>query len=633
MSTLLRDERGNILPMAASGVLVMAALIGGAVDMSRAYQAQSRLQSACDAGVLAGRRAVTNNGFDQAAQDQARRYFNMNFDEDIQGTDNTDLDIETDVSGNAITATASTEMPMLLMQIFGRQDMALSVSCSSTMGVGNSDVTMVLDVTGSMGTSLSGGGTRLSALKTAVKNFYSTVDLATQNSNARIRYAFVPFSTTVNVGELLYDKDPDYLVDQWTIQSRAAVDRTITETVTVGWEDPVVTSSTSYGTTTNSGRTQYSSTNYSSLSSCNAARPADSAWANNGAATTTTGTTVNGSGQQVVTTTVTPPEKQRRYECVLSSGRYRINYRDYYRNKLTYNYNTSDPITETRTRTEFDRFEYRPVSYDVSLFKRFEDVTTRTGDLGTDEVSRWDGCIEERQTVAQSSFSFNALTGMSPSSAFDLDVDSAPTADPATKWAPMWRDVAYRRSTIAPSTSGTAASSSCVPRAQLLRTMEQGEFNAYADSLTAQGNTYLSIGMLWGARLTSPDGIFGDLVKDDPANGGSVQRHIIFMTDGAQESSSSIYHAYGIESLDRRVSSDGTTSQTDSRHLSRFRAICDAVKAKGIRIWAIAFTTGLTSDLRYCASANSAYTASDANQLNSAFQEIAKQVGELRVLQ
>ena len=105
------------------------------------------------------------------------------------------------------------------------------------------------------------------------------------------------------------------------------------------------------------------------------------------------------------------------------------------------------------------------------------------------------------------------------------------------------------------------------------------------------------------------------------------------MTDGAQESSSSIYHAYGIESLDRRVSSDGTTSQTDSRHLSRFRAICDAVKAKGIRIWAIAFTTGLTSDLRYCASANSAYTASDANQLNSAFQEIAKQVGELRVLQ
>lgn len=71
LSTLLRDERGNILPLAASGVLVMAALIGGAVDMSRAYQTQSRLQSACDAGVLAGRRAVTNNGFDSTAIEQA----------------------------------------------------------------------------------------------------------------------------------------------------------------------------------------------------------------------------------------------------------------------------------------------------------------------------------------------------------------------------------------------------------------------------------------------------------------------------------------------------------------------------------------------------------------------------------
>ena len=57
------------------------------------------------------------------------------------------------------------------------------------------------------------------------------------------------------------------------------------------------------------------------------------------------------------------------------------------------------------------------------------------------------------------------------------------------------------------------------------------------------------------------------------------------------------------------------------------------MKAKGIRIWAIAFTTGLTTDLTYCASANSAFTASNASQLNAAFQEIAKQVGELRVMQ
>lgn len=207
--------------------------------------------------------------------------------------------------------------------------------------------------------------------------------------------------STVDVGEPVDDENPDYLVDQWTIQSRVAIDRTVTETVRVGWKSPVLTSSTTYGTTTNGSLTQYSSTNYTSLESrsANAARPADTAWANNGAATTTTGTTINGSGQQVVTVTQTQPEKQRLYECRLSSSRYRINYRDYFRNKLTYNYQTSDPITETRTRTEFDRFEYRPVVYDVSLLKAFQSVTTRTGDLGTNETSSWDGCIEEQNRL------------------------------------------------------------------------------------------------------------------------------------------------------------------------------------------------------------------------------------------
>ena len=632
LKSLQLDRRGNVLPMAAAGVLVMAALIGGAVDMSRAYQTQSRLQSACDAGVLAGRRAVTNNGFDSAAQQQAENYFAMNFDEDLQGTANTAFVPDSDAAGNAITATASTEMPMLLMQIFGKQTMDLVVNCSSTMGVGNSDVTMVLDVTGSMGTSLSGGGTRLSALQAAMKNFYTTVDTATQGSNARIRYAFVPFSTTVNVGQLLVDEDPDYLVDQWTIQSRVPVFNTITEQVRVGWQDPVMTSSTDYSDVTETSSVRYNSTNYTSLSTCNNALPANTSWANAGAATTYTGTTVNGAGKQVVTTTIEQPQSMRTYYCARSGSRYRAYYYDSERIFFTYQYATSDPITETRTRQEFARFDYRPVQYDVSLLKAFQSVTTRTGANGTEESSTWDGCIEERQTVSEAAFSFSTLTGMSPSDALDLDIDSAPSADAATKWAPMWRDVAYRRNTIAAATSGTKASSSCVPRARLLQEMDQGDFNAYADSLTAQGNTYLSIGMLWGARLTSPEGIFGDLVNEDPANGGSVQRHIIFMTDGAQESSSSIYHAYGIESLDRRISDDGSTGQADARHLSRFRAICDAVKAKGIRIWAIAFTTGLTSDLTYCASANSAFTASNAAQLNSAFQEIAKQVGELRVM-
>lgn len=138
--------------------------------------------------------------------------------------------------------------------------------------------------------------------------------------------------------------------------------------------------------------------------------------------------------------------------------------------------------------------------------------------------------------------------------------------------------------------------------------------------------------MLWGTRLSSPEGIFQDLVNEEPVNGGNVNRHIIFMTDGQLEPSNTTYQSYGIEFLDRRVTNDGSVSQETSRHSLRFRAICDATKAKGIRIWAIGFTSGLTADLAYCASPNSSFTANDAAQLNAAFQTIAKQVGELRVL-
>lgn len=219
---LLADAEGNVLPMAAMSLVIMAALVGGGVDMSRAYKVQNRLQSACDAGALAGRRAVTNAGFNAAAQTQANRYFAINFDQNQQGTHSTAISFSSDQAGNSINGQASTMMPMLVMQLFGAGDMNIAVECASTMGVGNSDVTMVLDVTGSMGTSLS-GGTRLSALQTAMKNFYSTVATASQGTNARVRYAFVPFSTTVNVGQILNDLDPSYIADTTTIQSRVPV--------------------------------------------------------------------------------------------------------------------------------------------------------------------------------------------------------------------------------------------------------------------------------------------------------------------------------------------------------------------------------------------------------------------------
>ena len=230
---LRRNTNGNVLPMAAVGILMTAALVGGGVDLSRAYKVQNRLQAACDAGVLAGRKAVANNGFDSNAEDTANSYFNANFDDDIQGTSATAFAPESNDDGNSVAATATTSMATTIMRIFGEEEIELSVSCNASMGVGNSDITMVLDTTGSMAWDLDGSSTRIEALRTAMMSFYDTVDESTASSNARIRYSIVPYSSSVNVGQLLVDQDPSYLVDSHTYQSRQWVtevrqDRTIT---------------------------------------------------------------------------------------------------------------------------------------------------------------------------------------------------------------------------------------------------------------------------------------------------------------------------------------------------------------------------------------------------------------------
>jgi len=520
---LARSTSGNVLPITAVSIIVLAGLIGGAVDIARAYMVKNQLQNACDAGVLAGRRAVTTNGFDSGAKRQADLYFNANFRMDGNTVSNTRFQTSSDETGNEVAGSASTRMSTAVMNLFGKNSIDLNAACMASMSVGNSDVMMVLDVTGSMGAPIS----KMRALQAAMKNFYDTVAAAKAGSNARVRFGFVPYSSSVNVGRLIYDLNPDYLVDSYTVNSRVA---------------------------------EYVERSFFGFK-----------W------------------------------------------------------------------------KEFVGWTYQPVSdFDYATYKSFRPVTTLTG--GTDRpanvTSTWAGCIEERETVPAASFSYSRLGKMTPGGAQDLDLDSAPDlSDDRTKWAPMWPEVAYSRAKLPQDTSGSKAGGPCPAPARLLSEMNKAQFDAVADSLVPTGSTYHDIGLIWGGRLISPDGIFSANVNERAANGGAVSRHIIFMTDGNMEPSTTTQSSYGIEALDRRVTGNGSSSQQVARHNSRYLAICEAIKAKGTHIWAVAFGLDLTKEvhrtalanLTTCADSGSVFKADDAQQLNEAFQDIAKEVGELRI--
>ena len=81
---------------------------------------------------------------------------------------------------------------------------------------------------------------------------------------------------------------------------------------------------------------------------------------------------------------------------------------------------------------------------------------------------------------------------------------------------------------------------------------------------------------------------------------------MIFMTDGEMNADNLVYSSYGIEFHDKRTTADGA-SNADSIHNSRFLAVCQATKAKGIRVWVIAFASALTTTLQSCASDKSAF--------------------------
>lgn len=656
VKSLFADASGSVLPIVAASILVIVGLIGGGFDASRMYKTHNALQAACDAGVLAGRRAVTTNGLDTNAQTQAETYFNANFNQSVQGSHETVFDTSTTNNGNSVDGNASTRLPMMMMQVLGFGTVNITATCSATMGVGNSDVTMVLDTTGSMkDPPSSGGASKISSLRTAMTNFYDTVATATQGSNARIRYAIVPYSSTVNVGYQLMALNPDYISDVWGYQTRVPRYDKIKQT---GWSDPTYSSDEGYDTESTTSN-WYSNTKYK-YSDCQSALPSDTSWADDGDTTYKTTTTTNGSGQQVVDNQTIQAQVKYQYQCQSSGSKYKIMQYTVHRNYIIHDYATSDPVT-TYTYS-FNHFDYRWADstttldngekfIDFAAYKAGDTVTTYTGDNsatrtkwdpyigGLPVSSRWAGCIEERATVATDSISYSSLTGMSPSDAADLDIDELPDSnDPDTQWKPMWPELSYYRSSYygtvpSVSTSGYASQVACPAQVRPMQVMGRDTFITAENELNPDGGTYHDIGMVWGARMSSPDGPWASTINDPPENGGKVSRHIVFMTDGQMDTGGGMYNAWGVEPNDRRITSDGSKSQSDARHALRFRALCDAVKAKGIRIWVIGFDTSLNSDLTYCMSPNSGFTASNATQLNAAFQEIAKQVGELRVQQ
>jgi Flp pilus assembly protein TadG len=626
LASCLHESGGNVALIAAASIVPLLALVGGGVDMGRAYMARTQLQSACDAAVLAGRRAMSQSGeYASADKAKARKMFDFNFEASA-----------VDASGVSFTSSANDEgqvegratatVPTTVMRFFGKGDFALRTECMAELQIANADVMFVLDTTGSM------GGTRIAGLRDAVRDFHRTLNAAIKDQNTRIRYGFVPYSMTVNASELVSSgaMPVSYFRDSAPYETREA-----------NFSTPV------YIATPSGPATTYE-TYGSTLTSTECNNYGINRFPTTGSNPVTTGT---------------PPAKVtvRTYSFHSWSGTGT-------RRTCTRRVDTTE--TTHVTKYAFTNWRYRQATLDTTVFRTgaavpiassfitaaagsvidpalhtfadaaglydLADLARRNGISVHNLVvanSVWNGCIEERDTVVANDWD------PIPSGAFDLDLDTAPIS-PETSWRPVWSDRAYLRSFFSFEDSADARSpayTACPSPMKLFTEAEMSEapdevppwLETYLNGLVPTGNTYHDIGMIWGGRLASTRGIFAENVnKDDKA----VSRHLIFMTDGQMEPYIWGNNAYGIEILSNRTAArNSNTAAVTALHNARFLAACDAVKAQGITLWVIAFGTNLSSNLQSCSSNGRAYQSTNTAALRNQFRFIASQVANLRL--
>lgn len=177
------DRRGNVAIIMAlcSGVLVTA--VGGALDYSRSATVSSELQSALDSGTLAAA-SLTQ---DRSPESVVRAYVEAALDDHPQLLASLQLDVQADISLNSrvVNATASVSMPTTMLGLVGINSLTLEHASEAIEQVRDVEISLVLDVSGSM------GGSKINALQDAAIEFVEIVlaaDAAERTSISVIPY-------------------------------------------------------------------------------------------------------------------------------------------------------------------------------------------------------------------------------------------------------------------------------------------------------------------------------------------------------------------------------------------------------------------------------------------------------------
>jgi hypothetical protein len=191
LGRFMRREDGTITTFALMIFILMVAVAGIAIDIMRYETQRVQLQYTLDRAVLAAA-SVTQP---LNPTDVVENYF------EISGLENYRLstNVEEGLNFRRVEAYAELEINTLFMHMFGVRVLTSPAEGAAEERIRNVEVSMVLDISGSMGSN-----SRMVNMRNAAREFVTTVLQANESDSGNlVSISIIPYNGMVNLGEPL----------------------------------------------------------------------------------------------------------------------------------------------------------------------------------------------------------------------------------------------------------------------------------------------------------------------------------------------------------------------------------------------------------------------------------------------
>jgi Flp pilus assembly protein TadG len=186
-----RDERGVVAIIFALAIVVLVPLVLGLFDVYTAMEQRARLQDAIDAAALYAARSELNTDTEINALAKKSLDANLRL---IRGATLISSEFHLENNDTEVVGSATIQ-PLALAPAFWNHP-SITVGTQVVRNSKNLEVSLVLDVTGSMNT-----GTRIADLRSAAQELVDIV-VKDQQTPFYSKVAVVPWSSGVNLGSL-----------------------------------------------------------------------------------------------------------------------------------------------------------------------------------------------------------------------------------------------------------------------------------------------------------------------------------------------------------------------------------------------------------------------------------------------